>query len=103
MRQQRGFVSDGHAFADYSAGSDVGVPADDGGGMNDGGGVDSGRVVRLAVEELDGLGEGEIRIRGAQGRSGNLGEVRCDKDGGSVCGPRQRGVAWIGDESEVFR
>ena len=77
------------------------VGADLGGRGDDGGGMDSGSVGGRFVEEIEGAGEGEVRIGDAQGGGADRLECRLDEDCGRLGGAGERDVPGVGDEGEL--
>ena len=79
--EQHGVCSDLGLVIDDDVGANVGIGANFYGGMNDCGGMYSGCVFGGLEKKLDGTGEGQVRIFGAQHGRRNGGEVVGHNDG----------------------
>jgi len=101
VRQQRRVISEHDIVGDDGIGPNMRVLADAGSRRDDGCGVNAGEVRGWIVEELDGAGEGQVRILEPEGGGGDLGEVGLDQDRGSSGGPGQGGVLLVGDEGDM--
>jgi hypothetical protein len=103
MGKDRGVVADRDVVANDCIGPDMGIRSDAGRGRDGGGGMNARRIIRGPVEELNGKGEGQVRVVHAKRSSAHLREVRLNQDGRGLGSPCQRGVFRVGDESEVAR
>lgn len=90
-------------FADDNIGADMRASTNFRAGMHDGRGMNAGGPDRRLIENLDRLRESEIGIPETQGRGGDIGEVRADKNSRSMRGAGEGGVLWVGNEGDLTR
>ena len=104
---QDGIAADSDVLVDEAVRTNVRAFADVGRLGNDRSGMDAGGVARGLVKEFDGVGEGEIWIRRAQGSNGRRsgrayeGDTVFDEDGRGARRFEKREVAAIGEEGEL--
>ena len=102
-----GVLADDDVVVDEAVGADVRVRSDFCGCGDDGSGMNAGRVGGRLIEEFDGFGKGEVRIAAAHegkkrltGIAGDGSIVVQEHGGGARC-LEQRGIALVGEESDM--